>query len=130
MTTAQSFDWVTARFDCSLTKMWIRLKVGVTTDVNIRNGLRKEGAGYKFEIEENGQSFLIYREAGDFQSPPSVEFKLTAKGIEISSESSQFNILATVTLDREGQCKFSVSGQEWEEWHLRKFALEKLFFEP
>ena len=63
----------------------------------------------------------------------SVDFELGANGIvvrAVNEKDSRELFVIDVTLNNEGFCRLTVSGKEgdFEQWQVRKMALEKLFF--
>jgi len=124
-----NFDWVTARYSCSLTNVFETLKLQIQKDVEIRNKLSPERADYVFKIITKADIFTVFLEGN--VTHWGVKFILsskTVKTIEVRDENDKLMIEATVTLNDDGECRLQVNGQERELWQVRKMALEKLFF--
>lgn len=125
--TGSTFDWVTARANCSMAEMFFRLRKEIVRDVATRNRLPPPGTrDYSFRILEaegdRDDEFTIIREGGGVQAR-SVRIAYTATEITIG------DVRANVTLNREGTCQLVVDGQELESWQVRRLALERLFFQ-
>jgi hypothetical protein len=126
-----SFDWVTARHECSLGKAFDKLRLDVEADVQTRLSLRERlpgfgGFHYGFEFSENASAFSVTVHGGNGRRQ-GVKFRLEDKHIAVLDEGGKELLQATVTLDNERQCKFVVGGLELEEWQFRKKALEHIF---
>ena len=121
----QDFDWVTARHDCSLGLMFMRLHKGAEKDVAIRNQLRN-GEPHKWVVEMREKNFIVYRESNlGFKA---IEFDLTETNIVIRDHEGQGRFVATITLNDLGECMLLVDGKQFYEWQVRKRALETLLF--
>lgn len=121
-----NLDWVTARAECSLYKMFKELRNGVKQDVAKRNELRQEGERVRFEMgAESGKGFSVFREGPT--GTEAMDFFFENTEIRVADPN---NVLfrMTVTVSNDGRCKFVVDGKELEQWQVRKMALEKLFF--
>ena len=123
---SQEFDWVTARNECSLGTMFLRLRHGAEKDVEVRNGLREEDEPSKWAVKSDGEHFIVYRESR--LGYRAVEFSRRQATIDINSDELKVSFSATLTLTDLGECKLVVNGEELYEWQLRKRVLEKLFF--
>jgi hypothetical protein len=121
----EDFDWVTALSGCSIGEVFLRLKQQVEFDVEARQDLCPEGLHYHFRFMAERETFSAVVEG--HQILKQVVFSRKGKAISVKGESVSFD--ATLTLDDEGKCKVRIDGQERELWHLRKKALEKLFFD-
>ena len=117
-------DWVTARSECSLHKMFKELKIGVTEDVNRRNAARKEGERVRFQVLPMPGGFSAFRE--DSKGGTSIDFTLSNNLITVTDGESM-NFTVSITLNNEGRCKFLVAGKELEQWQVRRMALEQFF---
>lgn len=123
---SEDFDWVTAQSACSLTKIFETLKLQVLQDVEIRNKLRPQLAGYKFDMAIKASHFTVFVESN---SPHwGVQFSLSEKTIEVRDDRNAVMIEATLTLNDQRECRLKIKGQEHELWQFRRLALEKLFF--
>jgi len=120
------FDWVKARAECSLVAAFIRLEKSCQKDVDAANGLFKPR---KFGLlTHDPNSFSVYE---DVQPQRHLTFKLSKSQIAVvkrrdGREDEQFS--ATLTINKDKQCRFLVGSDELEEWQFRKKALEPLFF--
>jgi hypothetical protein len=125
VTPSENFDWVSARAECSLKRMFAQLSLDVQSDVLIREEFSKKNLdGRTFVFQDAARGFLVNRR---FQHQDTyITFLLNGDSIEISGDGVNFK--ATLTLNGEGACRFSVAGQELESWQFRRMALEALFF--
>ena len=118
------FDWVDARADCSVTNVFVRLKADTGEDVDAENRFFR-GTGRKFALVPGPTSFIVHQ---DIVPPRSITFLLSEEKISASDERGREQLSATVTLNKDKQCRLLVNGEEMEEWQFRKKALERLFF--
>jgi hypothetical protein len=118
-------DWVTARANCSVLKMFLRLQVGVRKDVEIRNGLRRSGDYYAFDIVESDDQLTVSCQKDTVQK--SVRFIRGPLEITVVDEDGKQSH-ATVMLDSNRACLLVVDGTPMDESHFRQRALERLLF--
>lgn len=122
------FDWVNARAECSLVAAFIRLEKSIKDDTAAANQHFKDHRKFGVVTLQDGNSFSVYE---DVQPPRHISFKLSESRISVvrrcdGGENIQFS--ATLTINKDKQCRFLVAGEELEEWQFRKKALEPLFF--
>ncbi len=122
------FDWVSARSACSLVAIFEQLKMQLQEDVAKRQSLREEMAHYGFRIVGKDKRLAVVVEGSGIYD--SVLFILTDSGIEVADKDGKLRFKATPTLSDDGECRLKVGDQERELWHVRKMALEELFFRP
>jgi hypothetical protein len=120
-------DWVRARADCSLHKVFERLVSGVKDDVASRQELARElDQGIHFAVtEDHERRLLVTRNLRGTVS--TVEFILGPSEIVVEEDGLQ-TLTATAGLNEKGECTLQVEGTEWEPWQVRRMALEGLFF--
>jgi len=123
----EEVDWVKAREACSTAEMFEKLKREVEKDVDERNKQLPAPADYAFKVVDKGDSLTVLREAQ--QASTSVVFSLDGRHIVVKQR-DRVLFSATVTLNDEGECRFKINGEEKQSWHLRKLALEDIFFLP
>ena len=126
---SSDFDWVTARSQCSVAKMFEELRLGVESDVVTRNALRHVEDRVHFIFTKSGGKFSVARDAAAEDNPVSVDFYLSNGAIRIEGTTAHFAIIAT--LNNEGECKPMIAeldGAELELWQVRRKALEGLFW--
>jgi hypothetical protein len=126
MTGNPEFDWVTGLAQCTPGKMFERLKLQVSADVDLRQKLRPERAPYTFYFTEEGPTFSALLEGNGIYQV--VKFSLGEKEISISDENGKLIATVTTTLNDEGECRARLNGKDYELWQLRKMVLEALFF--
>jgi hypothetical protein len=123
------FDWVTERSLCSAPRVFERLGLEIQHDVDVRNAMRPAipqfGFEYAFEMVGDEKSFAIHLHA--YKVHKSVTFTLTDGHIEVRDANDK-TFQATVGLNDAGACVLYVDGKERSSWHVRKLALDDLFF--
>jgi hypothetical protein len=100
-------------------------------DVDNRQAMQKGPPfhrGFKFIVKNDGTTAAVVVEGHNIYD--CARFKLTATAIEVFDRNDKLRFKATPTLNDEGECRLKIDGQERELWHLRKMALEPLFFPP
>jgi hypothetical protein len=124
-----SFDWLTARSECTALKMFIHLQDDVEKDLAIAKSVFSDNREKKFTLKKDADRFSVYEEA---IPPRRISFILGGTNTEISveDEKGKKKFTATLTLNKDKKCMFVVNGEELESWQLRRKALESLFFSP
>jgi hypothetical protein len=118
-------DWVKALADCSLGQVFKDLERGIKRDVEAANAI-STGEPRSFAVSSEDGCFSVTR-SSSVELPLSVEFRMKHDGIEVSGDvPTDFTI--GLTLNNEGLCMLKVNGGELEQWHVRRMALEDLFF--
>lgn len=120
-------DWVRARADCSLHKVFERLVAGVKEDVVARQELAQDndhGVNFAITTDEE-RHLLVSRSVRGTVS--TVEFILGPSEIVVEEDGLQ-TLAATAGLNENGECTMVVEGSQWEPWQVRRMALEGLFF--
>jgi hypothetical protein len=121
------FDWVTERHRCSPLAVFESLKIELQSDVKARNAVRGEDRYYGFESTVvQGDSIVVIRNGNNISD--SVTFSLEDGKIVVYDRKRTPLLEATLTLNNKGECRLKIKGEECELWHLRKMALEELFF--
>jgi len=120
------FDWVAERSSCSLPKVFKTLRLQVEEDVKSRNALRPNNSPYEFSIAENAGDFTVTLQAKDVRQ--SVIFSLSEHAISVRDDKGNPIFDITLTFTDEGKCRLNVNNQPRELWHVRRMALEELFF--
>ena len=109
-----------------------RLRNGAQKDVERRNALDFE-ASVRYELHDDGDQFEVSRVAqSGFSTPKTLAFvTFTREGrrIHVVGEGIDVNFTAFVAVNDEGSCRFFIGEVEYSDWHVRKMALEHLFFE-
>jgi hypothetical protein len=122
-------NWVEARSECSIVRVFKALELGVKEDVDAINARIKKGVLMRFSIVHsgNGNRFSVIREV-NYDPAGSVDFHLSEDEIKIARD-NVLKIQAVLTLTNTGKCKLKADGEELEPWQLRRKALEDLFFD-
>jgi hypothetical protein len=129
MTLAPDFDWVTARAECSISRMFVRVQSQVKADVERRNALLSAHERLKFLVEVHSDSeFSVKREGTGQEEPGTVRFRRNESDIAIASNDGTLKLTVTLTVDHLNECRLVLNGEHVDEWQLRKLALESLFF--
>jgi hypothetical protein len=125
----EKFEWVSARHNCSLGIVFEKLRLDVKNDVAVRVGLRNkaEGSDYGFHFSSSTLSICVSVQNSSRVSH-SVIFRLEDNYIVVHGESDRELFRASVALDKSGQCRILIYGQEFEDWQFRQRALEPIFF--
>jgi len=122
----QGFDWVTARSQCSLPKVFYTLRSQMEEDVKKRNSLRPGNSPYEFKITEDIDNFRVLLSSETVSD--SVTFLLGEHSILIRDGKQDQIFELTVTFGDDGKCKLYVDAEEREFWQIRRMALEGLMF--
>jgi len=125
--TPAPFNWVNARFACSLPNVFKELMLQVEADVKTRNGLRPNNSPYAFSMTEDGDSFTVLLEAEGVHK--SVIFSLADHAILVRDQGKDL-FEVTLSFNEAGECKLNVQEQERDLWQVRRMALEDLLFRP
>jgi hypothetical protein len=120
-----------------LSSIFEALRDGAKADAEEAESLRPEYSRTAFPFNEsNNRRFSIMRIEDTISQIPSctVAFELAGNEIvisELTKSDSQVIFRAGITLNDEGRCKLTLKerpGSEFENWQVRRMALEKLFF--
>jgi hypothetical protein len=130
--TANDFDWVSAQSACTAETMFERLRQGAERDVERRNSLDLHGS-VRYELHDEGDQFEVARVAQSSLSTAKtlafVTFTREGRRIHVVGDGIDVQFTAIVAVNDEGACRFFVGEAEYAEWHVRKLALEHLFFD-
>lgn len=130
--TADDFDWVTAHAGCTGETMFDRLRRGAQKDVEKRNALDFQ-SNVRYELHDDGDQFEVSRVAQTGFSIPKtlafVTFSREGQRINVAGDGVDVHFEVFVALNHEGTCRFFIGEAEYSDWHVRKLALEHLFFE-
>lgn len=122
------FDWVAARWNCSLTMVFEKLKAQIKSDVDSIKSRRNSRLN-EVEFTNNGNNFvvaLITVSPGNIVD--AVSFTLRENEILVTDMRERELFRAMPSIDDDGDCILMVGDKECELWQVRKKALEKLFF--
>jgi hypothetical protein len=123
-----SFDWVSARVECSLVKIFEKLKLQIKDDIASRNATRSPNMQYHFSIVDSNKDFFTLVVEGN-QIHESIAFNLGEDKISVLGRNGTI-LEGGVTLCNDGECRVEINGQEYDLWQVRKMALEEFFFRP
>ena len=125
-----NFDWVTERAKCSPTDVLLQLESQAEEDIKKRNDLltdseKKYRVRFHFQRDRNQFSVWVLR---DSERLGHASFQAAPDGIKVTYIDPQPELIGTLTLSKDGECKLKVNGEEYNFWQFRKLALEPLLF--
>ena len=127
-----SIDWVAARTECSLLRVFEKLRLEIQEDADKRTTwLVEHGCDYGFVVVPSGQSFGVLLQDSNINKPVnhrSIVFRVTDTDIDVATGDGEQICKATVTLSDDLGCRLKVGNRELESWQFRKTCLEDLFF--
>jgi hypothetical protein len=122
-------NWVAARAECSVARVFERLRAGVRDDVGAVHQL--PGRNQEFAIdEEQDRLFSVIQERGHSRI---VRFWREEDGVRVQAvearEQDWYTLRGSPVLAAEAdRCLLRVDDQLCEEWQFRRLALERFFF--
>lgn len=121
----EELNWVKARANCSIEKVFAGLHDGVQEDLKEANSLQPTGT-QKFRVipDEDGRAFTVRRGENINQF---VNVLLENGAIVVVTAQGQEKRFK-VGLNDEGRCQLRSEGKDFEQWQVRKLALEDLLF--
>lgn len=124
------FNWVKARSECSLQRIFLCLAEVIDSDVKVFNELPSVDASISANrpTEEKIVVVKTWKYGGTARS---VVFDLTDRGIAVKSGSNGKPLfLAKPFLLQSGECKLEIEGvaEPLELWQVSRKGLEELFF--
>ena len=81
---------------------------------------------FKF-VQSGGDSFTAMAEGTKVDER--VRFECDRNAITAKGKYGKPNLMATLTLSNDGECRVMIGSREYDLWQFRKMALEHLFFE-
>jgi hypothetical protein len=126
----KEIDWVSARCECSLQKVFERIKTEVEADVQTRRNIQGKFSGVSFRTDDRGEVFIVRRVAvGEPALPLWVAFERREQAIAVTHPQKGVVVTAFPVLNDKGLCCLMIDAVEYEFWQFRKLALESLFFD-
>lgn len=127
-----NFNWVSVRSQCSVKQMFEDLRLGIKQDVEAINEIIQQRPATNpprvFKISENSRTVKVFID-GVFEEGPSIVFVLMRDAIKVGvAETNETLFVASIGLNHDGDCRFIVSGEEYDSWQVRRKALEGIFF--
>jgi hypothetical protein len=113
--------------------MFDALKVAAQKNVDTRNGHANLWTQHsRFSLREPDHGRNVFTIADTFGHPdkPWVKFTLQDETITVRRSWAKEDRAYTLTLNNDGQCRFSKGGDEFEIWQVLRDALEELLFRP
>jgi hypothetical protein len=118
------FDWVSARYACSLPSIFQILGEVLQADADIANKL--PGLNRSFEVTLHPKRIIVSRVSG--ANPTNVVFELFRADIAVREGPNQAMFRARPSLNQDGECMLEVDGQPLKLWQVCRKALDDLFF--
>jgi hypothetical protein len=128
--TDPNFDWITARAKCSPTDVLCQLESQTEEDIKKRNDLltdleKKYRVRFHFQRDLNQFSVWAMR---DSERLGYAGFRADPEGIRVTYVDPHPDLVGTLTLSNDGECRLKVKDDEYTFWQFRKLALEPLLF--
>ncbi len=132
-----TFDWVTARANCSASEVYRDFVLQIKRDVGIRNGAlsgkeRRHEVNFNFNGGYKPTSIIVVAQAGSQYLAETrlahAIFTKIAEGISVEYADGK-TLVGLLTLSQDGECRLKVDGVEYSFWQFRKLALEPIFFD-
>jgi len=120
------FDWVTARYECSLPIVFKQLKADVKEDVLTRNSLRPTHSTYAFSVADSGNHLTVMLEGNGMHR--FISFDLAEHAIVVKDDKGYQMFDVAVNFNEKGECKLIANDVSRSMWELRRMALEELLF--
>jgi hypothetical protein len=125
----ENLDWVVRRSQCSVVKIFETLRLQIEGDIQSRNDSLSPAQknAFQFGLVADAGVFSVYLENFNAKRA-SIAFKISEGKIIASMSNGDTLFEAVPTISDDGKCRLKVNGSERELWHVRKMALEDLFF--
>jgi hypothetical protein len=121
----EELNWVKARAACSLDRVFVSLHDGIEQDLSEANSLQPQGfAKFRMIRADSGRAFTVRR---DENINLIVTVTLEDEAIVVMTAQGQEQRFK-VGLNNEGRCQLRCDGRGFEQWQVRKLALEDLLF--
>ena len=129
----QIFNWVKARSECSLERVFLLFSEVLESDVKTMQGLARSGVLYEQTRGERKVVVCRTRDCGGgIKEAEGVVFELVDGAITATAKDARGNgtqlFKAKPSLEPNGACKLEVDGEGLELWQVSRKALEPLFF--
>ena len=129
-----SFDWVTARSECSLNRFFDLLRERIDTDVKKINELNRRGIKFTLNTDISADKLIVSRErdCGAIAEHLAIVFERHENSISIRKRAAQIDEAlfdGAPTMNEHGECVFTVGDDSLRIWQVSRKALESLFFQ-
>lgn len=127
-------DWVSKRYECSLTTAFRKLREVVGSDVASANKIDRPGVKFSFDKLAPSDKVIVDRSIRRSLSEPevsSVVFELLADEINVRTVNPDHNLFsARPRLNSTGDCMMHVTGEAELQhlWQVSQKALDSFFF--
>lgn len=122
-----TWDWVTARANCSAAVMFEQLRQMAEANIGARNKQRGDARFHFMESEDSDVRGVLFTVL-DTKTMHRAIFRLEDHAIRISGRDDTSPMAVTLTLTNEGECKLLVGDRVLEPWQLLREVLEPLLF--
>jgi hypothetical protein len=128
------FNWVHARSECGLPRVFQILSEVIGSDVKAANALNRRGVKFQFTTEAAGKILAVRdRDFGGFNEIMVIVIELASGKITVSRRvpnkaSDEPLFYAVPGLNEEGECLLEVDGKSLKLWQVSRKALDDLFF--
>src|ERR1019366_3502255 len=123
------FNWVKARFECSIKAIFKKLETGAKADIAAVSEIAQQlNSQDTFEVSAFPDRFTVIRKK--LGTITAVDFSVTqTEIIATTGDETQVTLARAVpTLNADGSCLLVMEGREVELWQFRRTALERLLF--
>jgi hypothetical protein len=125
------FDWVTERHGCSIDSVFEKLRLDVKSDLDTRKNLGEQHDTFSFEphfsfsSSQDAFSASVHFRNGNKRA---AIFRRGKGYIGVADVDDKEIFRASLTLNKERQCRLVVDGEELEDWQFRMKVLEPVLF--
>jgi hypothetical protein len=132
-----TFDWVTARANCSGSEVYREFLQQIKRDVEIRNGAlstneRRHEVNFHFGGYNVPISVVVAAQTGgEYLGRKRLAhaiFTKISEGISVEYADGK-TLVGLLTLSQDGECRLKADGVEYSFWQFRKLALEQILFD-
>lgn len=121
-----NWDWVTAREKCSIVKMFELLGLEASSNVEVMNSLLADRGSNLWEFVTTNAAFSVSRR--EFTGLVGVRFALRGNQIHAEGQGVKVSLMASLTLNDEGECRLLVGAEQLDRWQFLRRSLEPLLF--
>jgi hypothetical protein len=124
-TRPSDFDWVTARNQCSLGKVFEFLYLETKKNTETMNQINGQEQR-QWQLVEFQGGFSVSRRT--VESTMGARFTIRDNAVVVDGIGVDVGFKAGLTLNDDGKCRLLVDGKELDRWQVLRRALEPLFF--
>jgi hypothetical protein len=125
----KTLDWVKARTECSIERLFLLLIEVLRADVQSIQARSQGSTKYTLDVPTDSSAAVIKEEdMGGIRDRDGVVFRRTTSGIVARTAKNEVLFTAKPSLAINGDCRLEIDGQPLELWQVSRRALEPLFF--